>query len=113
MKMGYLQKYGFQNPIEINGRRTRNFICLVDSYRRASRQRATMGRYRVGAKNAKQARALLQKAIGFGSVMVYYEDSSSKLSDPVAFGECMLETFNPDTNRFDHTPARHITKISK
>lgn len=52
------------------------YICLVDSYRRPSRKRNTAGRYIVCAKNKKEAKELLQKAIGFGSVSVYYEVSS-------------------------------------
>lgn len=54
----------------------KNYIVLVDSYRRSSRCRNTKGRYRVGAKNAKEARKLVQQAIGFGSAIVYYEDEN-------------------------------------
>lgn len=54
----------------------KNYIVLVDSYRRSSRCRNTKGRYRVGAKNPKEARKLVQRAIGFGSAIVYYEDKN-------------------------------------
>lgn len=54
----------------------KNYIVLVDSYRRISRCRNTKGRYRVGAKNPNEARKLVQQAIGFGSVIVYYEDKN-------------------------------------
>lgn len=54
----------------------KNYIVLVDSYRRSSRCRNTKGRYRVGAKNPKEARKLVQRAIGFGSAIVYYEDEN-------------------------------------
>lgn len=50
-------------------------ICLlVDTYRRPSRRRNTAGRYQVGARSAKEAKRILQKMIGFGSVIIYYED---------------------------------------
>lgn len=51
----------------------KNYILLVDSHRRPSRQRNTAGRYRVGAKSADEAVNLLRDAIGFGSILVYYE----------------------------------------
>lgn len=52
---------------------SRTFVCLVDNYRRPSRRRNTAGRYLVGAKDEKEAKELLQKAVKFGSVQVYYE----------------------------------------
>lgn len=69
---------------------TKNYICLVDHYRRASRQRNTAGRYRVGARTPKEAKALLQKAIGFGSVQVYYQDNKVLISQ----GVCKKEIFH-------------------
>lgn len=51
----------------------RNYILLVDSYRRPSRRRNTAGRYRVGAKSPEEAVKLLRAVIGFGSIRVYYE----------------------------------------
>lgn len=108
--MRYKIAYPDPGPaIIINHRKTRNFICLVDMHRRPSRQRNTVGRYRVGAKNAKQARKLLQTAIGFGSVQVYYEDNTAASSDIVPLSECRKEVFNPKTNRFDQEPVRHAT----
>lgn len=101
--------YDPEPVVVVNGRRTRNFICLVDAHRRASRQRPTAGRYRVGAKNAKQARKFLQKAIGFGSVLVYYEDGTDKSSDLVPYGQCMKETYEPGMKRYAQTPAKHAT----
>lgn len=52
----------------------KNFIVIVDGYRRPSRKRNTAGMYRVGAKTKEEARELVQQAIGFGSVLVYRED---------------------------------------
>ena len=46
------------------------YLCFVDNYRRPSRQRNTKGAYFVGAKSPKQAKELLQNAIGFGSILV-------------------------------------------
>lgn len=51
----------------------KNFFVVVDGYRRLSRKRNTAGIYRVGAKTKEEARELVQRAIGFGSVMVYRE----------------------------------------
>lgn len=51
----------------------KNYILLVDSYRRPSRCRNTRGRYRVGAKTPDEAVKLLRAVIGFGSIRVYYE----------------------------------------
>lgn len=48
------------------------YVCTVDTWRRPSRQRNTQGRYLAGAKSEKEAKALVQAAIGFGSVKVYY-----------------------------------------
>lgn len=54
------------------------YVCLVDNDRRPSRQRNTKGRYLVGAKSEKEAKELLQKAIKFGSVQVYYRATDNK-----------------------------------
>ena len=54
-------------------RPTKNYILIVDGRRRASRQRNTHGRYRVGARSPEEAVKLLRAAIGFGSIRVYYE----------------------------------------
>lgn len=88
----------------------KNYICLVDNYRRSSRKRNTYGRYRVGAKNPKQARKILQNAIGFGSVLVYYEDA--KLL--VGYKEIKKEVFDKNGNSNDNLgfvlkPVFHAT----
>lgn len=51
----------------------KNYILVVDSYRRPERRRNTAGRYRVGAKTREEAVDLLQAKIGFGSIRVYYQ----------------------------------------
>lgn len=71
---------------------TKNYICVVDGHRRSSRQRNTSGRYRVGARSEKEAKELLQKAIGFGSVQVYYEDKKKETMHLAKQGECLKET---------------------
>lgn len=84
----------------------KNYIVLVDSYRRSSRCRNTKGRYRVGAKNPKEARKLVQKAIGFGSVLVYYEDKNLLAK----YREVFKEEYNPrekDNLGFLLVPVRH------
>ncbi len=48
------------------------YVCVVDQWRRPSRQRNTKGRYLAGAKSEKDAKKLVQGAVGFGSVQVYY-----------------------------------------
>lgn len=48
------------------------YICLVDAHRTSCTRRNTSGRYIVCAKNEKEAKKILQKAIGFGSISVYY-----------------------------------------
>ena len=42
-------------------KRSKNYICIVDGYRRPGRRRNTAGRYRVGAKTAAEAKKLLQQ----------------------------------------------------
>lgn len=69
----------------------KQYVCLVDTYRRPSRWRNTRGRYRVGAKNEKEARRLLQKAIGFGSVLVYYEDKNCPPQLRCKYRQCAKE----------------------
>lgn len=86
----------------------KNYIVLVDTYRRPSRCRNTYGRYRVGAKNPKEAKELVQKAIGFGSVLVYYE-SQTLLA---GYKQVFRETFRPGKKEnlgFDLEPVRHAT----
>lgn len=85
-----------------------NYICLVDNYRRPSRQRNTKGRYRVGAKNPKQARKLLQQAIGFGSVQVYYEAKDIL----IGYKEIVKEVYQKDHKQnlgFIFKPIHHAT----
>lgn len=72
-------------------RQTRQFVCAVDGYRRPSRQRNTKGRYRVAARDRKTAAKLLQKAVGFGSVQVLYEDEEPKPGKSLPLGQCRKE----------------------
>lgn len=80
-----------------------NYILLVDTHRRPSRCRNTWGRYRVGAKTPKEARRMLQQAIGFGSVHVYYESKENL----VGYKELRKETWNG--SGFTLEPVRHAT----
>lgn len=50
--------------------RCHTYVVLVDWHNRYKHN--TAGRYLVGANSEKEAKDMLQKAIGFGSVQVYY-----------------------------------------
>lgn len=51
-----------------------NYIVLVDCCKPSTFKHNTAGRYRVGAKNEKQAEQIVRDHIKFGSVQVYYKD---------------------------------------
>lgn len=63
-------------------RPTKQYICLVDSYRRPSRKRNTVGRYQVGARDEKEARKFLKDRIGFGSIIVLCTDETPREGAP-------------------------------
>ena len=65
------QNRGLAPGKKIKQSAVRQFIVLVDAYRRPSRRRNTAGRYRVGARTPIEAEEMLRKAIGFGSVRCY------------------------------------------
>lgn len=75
-------------------RPVRQYVCLVDGYRRPSRRRNTAGRYRVAARDARHAEQLLRKAIGFGSVKVYYEADPKDCRVVLPMGQCRKELPN-------------------
>lgn len=84
-----------------------NYILLVDTHRRPSRQRNTAGRYRVGAKSEKEAEKLLRNAIGFGSIHVYYTCETNK----IGYKEIVKEIYNEETKNYDfETPKHTIAK---
>ena len=56
----------------------KDFILTVDYGR--PHKRSTSGRYRVCAKNEKQAKSLLQTAIGFEKVQILKEDDKRLLN---------------------------------
>lgn len=64
------------------------YICVVDGYRRPTRKRNTAGRYRVGAKNEKEAVRILQKQIKFGSVRVL---GPAEAGCRMRYKQCMIE----------------------
>lgn len=85
-----------------------NYIAIVDGYRRLSRSRNTKGRYRVGTKNPKQAKELIQKTIGFGSVIIYYEDKNLLAK----YKQVFKEEYQPGHTKnhgFILSPVRHAT----
>lgn len=63
-------------------KKVNTYVCLVDNYRRPSRRRNTCGRYLVGAKSAEEAKSILQAAIGFGSIQVYYDLDTEGICAP-------------------------------
>ena len=77
--------------------------------------RNTAGRYRVGAKSAKEAKKLLQRAIGFGSIQVYCEDTNPETMHIAKYQECLKESnWNSNTKRFEcFTPALHANAPRK
>lgn len=85
----------------------KNYICLVDSFRRPSRRRNTAGRYRVGAKSADEAKKLLQKAVGFGSVQVLKEDDDPRTASAAKYKECFREI--PAKDAWTLAPVRRAT----
>lgn len=70
---------------------TKQYVCVVDGYRRPSRRRNTFGRYRVAARDEREAKDLLKKAVGFGSVQVLYEDTDAKGYLILPRGQCRIE----------------------
>lgn len=76
------------------------FVCVVDSWRRPSRQRNTKGRYLVGAKSERQACDFLRPLIGFGSVNCI--GLKNAYEQKMRYGQCMK--VNPDRTL---SPVRH------
>jgi len=88
----------------------KNYILLVDYYRRLSRQRNTAGRYRVCAKTPEEAIELLREKIGFGSIQVYYEcKADDKLNVP--YKTVVKEVL--DGNKFIHVEPTHANECRK
>lgn len=77
------------------------YLCFVDNYRRPSRQRNTKGAYFVGAKSPKQAKELLQNAIGFGSILVKGTTTQAQM----AYKQLQKREFNKAT--FVQKSVRH------
>ena len=95
------------------------YVLTVDTYRRPSRRRNTYGRYRVGAKTAKEAVALLRNKIGFGSIRVIgtadrVDSREWKLHD-VAYKEVRQyvfdERYQPSFKDAIHATAPHSKQL--
>ena len=84
----------------------RQAIVLVDTHRRPSRMRNTAGRYRVGAKTEKEAVALVQKAIGFGSAQFYFWDERND-NGVVPYKKVVKEIMNKSGGRFSFVEPKH------
>ena len=88
----------------------KNYILLVDSHRRPTRQRNTAGRYRVGAKTPDEAVKLLREKIGFGAIQVYFEcKPDDKLT--IGYKEVKKEVF--DGAHITHIEPHHATSPQK
>ena len=81
-------------------KRIKNYILLVDNYRRPSRRRNTAGRYRVGAKSPKEAIKILREKIKFGSIQLYYECNPKEEEKMIKYKQVFKETFH--TNEITH-----------
>lgn len=78
-----------------------DYILLVDSGR--PRRGNTAGRYRVSAKNKKQAVELLRNTIGFGKIQVYITTKENTLPPKAVVREVWV-----DGNRqFAYTQPHH------
>lgn len=77
--------------------------------------RNTASRYLVGAKSAKEAKKLLQRAIGFGIIQVYCEDTNPETMHIAKCQECLKESnWNSNTKSFEcFTPALHANALHK
>lgn len=91
-------------------KKIKQYVCLVDNYRRPSRQRNTAGRYRVAAKTKDEAASLLRTAIGFGSVQVYYEDTNP--AHVLPYKNMVKESFTVQNGKHVsiYTPVRHANE---
>lgn len=87
-----------------------NYLVIVDAYRaRYAAQRASAGRYRVGAHDEEQAEQLVKDIIGFGHPVtrMRYDDN-----DPmtVPYKTVVREVFDPSKpGNYRHEPAQHAT----
>ena len=78
-----------------------DYILLVDSGR--PRRGNTAGRYRVSAKNKKQAVELLRNTIGFGKIQVYVTTEANTLPPKAVVREVWLV----GNHQFAYTQPRH------
>ncbi len=96
-------------------RSTKNYILFVDRRKPTHMQRNTAGRYRVGARDAKEAIKLLRAAIGFGNITVGWECSRGMYNDwapAVGYKEVVQELPSHDENGhliFRRIPPHHAS----
>ena len=86
-----------------------NYLVIVDAYRaHYAAQRATAGRYRVGAHDERQAEELVKERIGFGHPVTrcrYPDDDPMN----VPYKTVVREVFDSETGKYRHEPAQHAT----
>lgn len=86
-----------------------NYIVIVDAYRaRYAAQRATAGRYRVGAHDAEQAEQLVKEIIGFGNPVARCKCAED---DPmnVPYKIVVREVLDYQTGKYRHERPQHAT----
>lgn len=95
------------------------YVLVVDAGRPMALQRNMRGRYRVGAKTAKEAVALLRNKIGFGNIRVMgtadrVDSRNWKLHD-VAYKEVRRyvfdERYQPSFKDAVHATAPHSKRL--
>lgn len=89
----------------------KTYACDVDSHRRPSRRRNTYGMYYVGAKTADEAKEILRKAIGFGSIHIAFVTEERKCKHK----ECVkrIVEHKNDKTTINFVPAIHATAPQK
>lgn len=82
-------------------KRWKNFIVLVDAASPPQFRHKSAGRYRVGARTEKEAKQLVQNAVKFGSVNVYYEDKNLSAN----YGDVFREIYDDITKQYTLQPV--------
>lgn len=77
----------------------RQYIILVDDGKPPHLRHSTAGRYRVGAKTEKEAVKLVRKAIGFGSVKLFYVEDEEHYATCFPKYTCKYKEIVKETKR--------------
>lgn len=86
------------------------FLCSVDHYTNKNKKHKTAGTYLVGAKTAKEAFSILQKAIGFGHIIVWGERTESyTLYKKLLHGQVIKYVGSAGSNEYLFGDVKHDT----